>query len=237
MHKLFNKTESTGSYESAVSVSFCCTPGAFSSLGGKFNDSPVTGAEMDGILATQMRNNAYVQPVRQAANFGYETWLSGIAYKALSSWHYNKRKDPSAIFGSKNDSLVDTGATARNGTEGLDRQLQLIKAMIAAASADGHVDATERERILTAMNDMGVLPEAKAALFELLDQAITAHGLAPSTDDIEWKAEIYLASCMAINSYHRSELAYLDQLESVLELPDGLAQKLQWHARRANRVT
>ena len=237
MQKLFNKTASTGGYEAAVDVDFCDTSNAYSSLGGKFNASPAAGAEMDGMLAAQMRNSASAQPVVQAENNRDETWLSGIAYKALSSWHYNKHKHPSALVGSKKNSLVEMGAAAWNGTKGLDRQLQLIQAMIAAARADGHVDATESERILTAINDMGVLPDAKAALFELLDQPITADVLAPSSNDIEWKAEIYLASCMAIDSYHRSELAYLGELESVLELPDGLAQKLQWHARRTNRVT
>ena len=57
--------------------------------------------------------------------------------------------------------------------------------------------------------------------------------LAVGATTIEQKSEIYLASCLVIEPDHPSEMAFLDQLEAALDLPDGLAPQLQWQARRA----
>ena len=44
---------------------------------------------------------------------------------------------------------------------------------------------------------------------------------------------MFLASCLVIDPDHPSERAHLEQLAAVLELPEGLAQQLQWQAQHA----
>lgn len=118
-------------------------------------------------------------------------------------------------------------------TQSPDFQLQLIKAMIAAAQADGHIDATEQQRIFTAVEEMDVSTEVKGVIFDLLQQQITVEELAVDAETIEQRSELYLASCLVIDPDHPSEQAHLEQLAAVLELPEGLAQQLQWQAQRA----
>jgi len=55
--------------------------------------------------------------------------------------------------------------------------------------------------------------------------------LAVGAATIEQRSELYLASCLVIDPDHPSERAHLEQLAAVLELPEGLAQQLQWQAQ------
>ena len=237
MQNLFNRTVGTEYYESAIRTMMRGSSSVWRSFGEKFTGSTASDNQVDGVVLASMRNSTSPKAVEQKDNDRDEAWLSGIAYRALSNWHYNKLKESSPILGFNTHSPVKSEAAAPDGTHTTDRQLQLIRAMVAAARSDGEMGATERIRILKTIEEMSVLPEVKATFVELLDQPVTADCLASSTDDIEWKAEIYLASCLTMDSYNRSQRMYLDQLESVLYLPDGLAEKLQWHAQRAKRLT
>ena len=236
MQTLFFQTAGAGNYESPAENSNGGIGSALRSFGEQ-SSGLAPSASTGHMRNTQTHDNAHAESAGQAGTYGDEIWLNGIAYRALSNWRYNKPRPSSATLDTASGIFARTGVAARSDTEIIDRQLQLIKAMIAAARSDGLIDATERQRILEAINEMGVLPEHRAFFVELLDQAVSAEDLTPSTDDIEWRAQIYLASCLAINSCQSSELAYFDRLERVLELPDGLARKLQWHARRVNRFT
>ena len=108
-----------------------------------------------------------------------------------------------------------------------------IKSMIAAAKADGHIDASEQQRIFNAVEEMELSTEVKGMIFDLLQQPITVEELAAGMDSVEQKTEIYLVACLVIDPDHPSEQAHLDQLEAALKLPEGLAQQLQWQAQRA----
>jgi uncharacterized membrane protein YebE (DUF533 family) len=112
-------------------------------------------------------------------------------------------------------------------------QLTLIKAMIAAANADGHIDVTEQQAIFRRVEQMALSREAKGLLFDLLQRPITVQELAVDVDGIERKSEVYLASCLAIDPDRPAEQAHLDRLATALDLPDGLADELQRQARRA----
>jgi uncharacterized membrane protein YebE (DUF533 family) len=66
-------------------------------------------------------------------------------------------------------------------------ELTLIKAMIAAAKADGHIDVTEQQNIFKAVERMGLSTEMKATIFELLSQQIPIDELARGVDSLEQK--------------------------------------------------
>lgn len=112
-------------------------------------------------------------------------------------------------------------------------ELTLIKAMIAAAKADGHIDSMEQQRIFKAIRQMDLSDQMKGMVFDLLEQKITVEELAKDIDKIEQKSELYLASCLAINPEHPTEQAHLARLSKTLKLPEGLAQQLQRQAQQA----
>ena len=202
-------------------------------LGDKLPGGLAGGAAAGGIMALLMSNKSARKYAGKAASFGGAALLGGLAYKAYSNWQHNKGEhtrgfdSPDEIIGDKNQAFIP------NDMQASDFQLRLIKSMIAAAKADGHIDATEQQRIFQAIEEMDLSTEVKGIIFDLLHQDIAIKELVIGNENIEQKSEIYLVSCLVIDLDQPSEQSYLDQLEAALELPDGLAQQLQWQAQRA----
>ena len=212
------------------------TPGigdALSRLGDKLPGGLAGGAAAGGIMALLMGNKSARKFAGKAAGYGGAALLGGLAYKAYSNWQHNKGGQTTTWSDTGNTMLETNEAFTTGDTQAPDFQLQLIKAMIAAAKADGHIDATEQQRIFNAVEDMDVSTEVKGVIFDLLQQQITVEELAVDAETIEQRSEIYLVSCLVINHDHPSEQAHLEQLAEVLELPEGLAQQLQWQVQRA----
>jgi uncharacterized membrane protein YebE (DUF533 family) len=105
-------------------------------------------------------------------------------------------------------------------------ELVLVRAMIGAAKADGHIDATEQRRLFAEVERIGLDAEAKAYVFELLTQDVDIESLARSVTSEEQAAELYLAARLGIDADEPAERAYLDTLASRLDLPGELRARL-----------
>jgi uncharacterized membrane protein YebE (DUF533 family) len=105
-------------------------------------------------------------------------------------------------------------------------ELALVRAMIGAARADGHIDAEERGRIFDQVEKAGLDPEAKAFVFDTLDAPIGVTEVAAAARTPEQASELYLVSRMAMNPDHPAERAYLQALAHRLRLPPGLVAHL-----------
>ena len=219
----------TGSRDTASAPGISDT---LSRLGGQLPGGLAGGAAAGGLMALLMGNRSARKFVGKAASFGGAALLGGMAYKAYSNWQHNKG-NTTAGSGIANGTPEPHDVFAPVDTDAPDFQLQLIKSMIAAAQADGHIDAVEQQRIFKAVGEMDLTAEVKGIIFDLLQQPIAVEELAAGAATIEQRSEIYLASCLVINPDHQPEQAYLGELEAALELPEGLAEQLQWQAQRA----
>ena len=94
----------------------------------------------------------------------------------------------------------------------------LVRAMIAAAKADGKIDAEEKQRIFERLNAMDLDPEAKAFVFDELSAPLDINAVVSGADTPEQAAEIYAASLVAIEADTPAETAYLQMLAARLEL-------------------
>ena len=190
------------------------------------------GAAAGGIMALLLGNKSAREIAGTAASYAGAAVLGGLAYKAFQNWQQNS-SGHSTHTATPGDTKPDEIDFIPDQTLQPAFQLTLIKAMIAAAKADGHIDDIEQQRIFKAVEQMNITTEMKGMVFDLLRQQISVEELAKGINAIEQKSEIYLASCIAITPDHPSEQAHLDQLASALELPQGLANELQWQARKA----
>lgn len=111
---------------------------------------------------------------------------------------------------------------ARPAADGSPFELALVRAMVAAAKADGHIDATEQRRLFAEVERLGLDADAKAFVFDLLTHDIDVPSLARSVGSPEQGAEIYLAARLAIDADEAAERAFLDSLATELELPEQL---------------
>lgn len=109
-------------------------------------------------------------------------------------------------------------------------ELVLIRAMVGAAKADGHMDAAETQALFGQVEKLGLDSEAKGYVFDLLNKPVDLDSIAGAVATPEQGAEVYLASRLAINPDEASERAYLDALASRLGLPAELRAHLDQQA-------
>jgi len=98
--------------------------------------------------------------------------------------------------------------------------------MIAAAKADGHIDAGEMWDINQKIADFGLTGDIAGFVQNEIAAPTTPAQFAVLADTPETAAEIYLISSMLIDKDNEMESAYLDELVAALKLPDDLLAEL-----------
>jgi uncharacterized membrane protein YebE (DUF533 family) len=115
---------------------------------------------------------------------------------------------------------------ARPAADGSPFELALVRAMVGAAKADGHIDASEQRRLFAEVEWLDLDADSKAYIFDLLTQDVDLYDLARAAATPEQGAEIYLAARLAIDPDEPAERAYLDALAARLGLPAELRATL-----------
>lgn len=114
----------------------------------------------------------------------------------------------------------------RPAADGSPFELTLVRAMVGAAKADGHIDAAEQRRLFAEVERLGLDADAKAYIFDLLTHDVDLYDLARAAATPEQRAEVYLAARLAIDADEPAERAYLDALAARLGLPAELRASL-----------
>jgi uncharacterized membrane protein YebE (DUF533 family) len=99
----------------------------------------------------------------------------------------------------------------------------LIQAMVAAAAADGLIDADERETILARARDAGIDTDTQRFLEAELDAPKSLAAIVAQSRP-EIAADLYAASCVAISLDTEAERIYLDTLALRLNLDPAARQ-------------
>jgi len=99
----------------------------------------------------------------------------------------------------------------------------LLRAMISAAKADGHVDAQEQEKITKYLGD--ITPDEVEFVTNELNSPLDVEALVADVPD-DMANEVYLMSLMAIDPDNRAEKKYLNHLASSLNIDDSVVAKI-----------
>ncbi|KAA5612586.1 tellurite resistance TerB family protein [Rhodovastum atsumiense] len=163
--------------------------------------------------------------------------LGALAHRAWQNWQAGQAPGTAAPATARDVETLEPrflpATTQAAGGEPF--ELSLIRAMIGAARADGHIDAEERARIFEQVEKAGLDAEAKAFVFDTLDAPIGVSEVAAAARTPEQAAELYLISRLAVNPDELSERAYLQALAHRLKLPDALVAHLDRQADAASR--
>ncbi len=108
-----------------------------------------------------------------------------------------------------------------------ERASLLVRAMLAAARADGTIDETERARITSRLGEEGVSDEDSRWLEAELARPVDLDGLLREVDSPVAAAEVYLVSLLSIDADTTAERAYLALLAARLGLDDATVGRLQ----------
>ncbi len=112
-----------------------------------------------------------------------------------------------------------------------DHSRALLRAMIAAAKSDGHLDEHERERVEGELNRQIEAGGGDAPLRQWLDaelrRPVEPAEVAAGVTSPEAAAEVYLASVLMVDRASFMERAYLDALARELRLAPSLQRELE----------
>jgi uncharacterized membrane protein YebE (DUF533 family) len=115
---------------------------------------------------------------------------------------------------------------ARPAADGSPFELALVRAMVGAAKADGHIDANEQRRLFAEVERLCLDADAKAYIFDLLTHDVDLYDLARAATTPEQGAELYLAARLSIDPDEPAERSYLDALAERLGIPPELRATL-----------
>ncbi|MGB0847843.1 MAG: tellurite resistance TerB family protein [Thiolinea sp.] len=114
--------------------------------------------------------------------------------------------------------------------------LTLVRAMIAAARADGQMDMQESQIIFDKIESLGLDDESRNLLLDEMNHPVNMDTIIQSATTPEVAAEIYTASLLAVDVDTAAEKGYLNMLAARLKLPAALTAEIEQQVD-AQRVT
>ncbi|HEK1010446.1 TPA: tellurite resistance TerB family protein [Pseudomonas putida] len=200
-------------------------------LGGLLGGGGATGSGgglgdlLGGILGGGRSAGGYAQG-RAAGGVNYAALasLGMMAFQAYQSWQRSQAAAPPQAM-----RTVDQ----LSGAEAEGHSHAILRALIAAAKADGRIDAQEEQLIYTEIKRHTDDPQLQQWLDEEVSKPPDAAEVAQSARDPAMAAEMYLASVMLVDDQQAAERAYLDELASALQIDPTLQVHLEQQAKGA----
>ncbi|NTF43290.1 tellurite resistance TerB family protein [Rhizobium rhizogenes] len=158
--------------------------------------------------------------------------IAGLGYQAYKNYRDGNQPQPAPQSAPQSEPQFlpppsNSGFSTAPAIASNDFTLSLVRAMIAAARADGHIDDTERQRILGKVQESGVGSEAEAFFQRELANPVDLDAIVASAQTEEQRVQIYTASRLAIEPDSRAERGYLDLLAGRLGLADPLVDHIE----------
>jgi uncharacterized membrane protein YebE (DUF533 family) len=157
--------------------------------------------------------------------------IGGLAYKAYQNYQAGKQPADATPTQGEPPLLPAPDNTAFHPARAPQGEaeftLALVRAMIAAAKADGHIDEEERRKIGDRLSLAGIGSEAEQFVQQELAQPLDLDALVASAQTEAQRVELYTASRLAVDPDTRAERGYLDLLAGRLQLPDALVDHIE----------
>ncbi|MGM8851976.1 tellurite resistance TerB family protein [Salinicola halophyticus] len=165
----------------------------------------------------------------KAIKYGALAGLGALAWKAWQT-HQEKSSAPAATATTETDRPLEQLSGEPQET----RSLLILRSMIAAARADGHIDAQERAALAEQIDALGADDELHAWVEQQMAAPLDADAIARNADSPQAAREVYLASVAIVDEQNPMERAWLDQLAAALKLDGDLCRTLERQASEAS---
>lgn len=197
---------------------------------GEFMKGAGGGALAGGLAAILLGTKTGRKIGGEALKLGGMAAVGALAYKAYRDWQAGKEAPAGPPARESLPMLPAPSGTPFNPSSESGQQTlarHLLRAMIAAAKADGHVDAQEQARIFAEMDKLPLGADDKVFVMDELRARLDIDAVAGAAATPEEAAEIYTASLLAIDIDNAAERDYLAMLAARLKLDDALVAHLQ----------
>lgn len=196
----------------------------------------LTGGAVGGALGLLLGSKRGRGVGGKALKYGSVAALGALAWKVYSDHQAKQAAQglPARAPGMPAAAPASAGPFAALPAPQLELHSQaMLKAMIAAAKSDGHMDDRERELVQSELNRLGADDAARRWVEAELRRPIDPADVAAAATTPEMAAEIYLASVLVVDETTTMERAYLDELARRLNLAPGLKLDLEQKAAAA----
>lgn len=209
-------------------------PGGLGNLGGIGGGALAGG--LAGLLLGSKKGRKFAG---SALTMGGMALVGAVAYQGYRNWQEGKNRGPQQPAARIPDMEPPRGTPFNPATESEQQTLcrNILRAMIGAAKADGHIDGEEQTRIFEAMDRMALDADDKSFVMEELRAPLDVEAIARSVRSPEEAAEIYTASLLAIDVDNAAERGYLGLLAARLGLDDRLVEHLHASLETAAQQT
>ena len=182
--------------------------GLLGGLGGLLGGAPTGGT-------TQTRSGG-------GMNYAALASLGMAAFQAYQAWQRQQATAPQQAI-----QTVDQ----LDGPEAEAHSHGVLRALIAAAKADGTIDAQEKQMISAEIGRHTDDPQLQQWLDAEVAKPLNAADFADYANDPALAAEIYLASVMLVDDQQDAERNYLDELAGQLQIDPQLQVSLEQQAK------
>lgn len=189
-------------------------------------DNPLAAGAIAGVL---LGTSGGRQVAGTALKLGGLAAIAGLGYQAYKNYKAGQAPAAPAPDAERQPELLPPPSDSGFATQAVsdDFALTLIRAMIAASRADGHIDAAERAHIMDRLKVSGLSGDAAAFLEKELADPTDLDGIVAAARTEEQRVELYTASRLTIEPDSRAERGYLDLLAGRLGLPDALVDHIE----------
>ena len=190
-------------------------------------DKYAKGAAAGGVLALLLGTRSGRRLGGSALKVGSMAALGLLAWKTYNDWKGQQQATPPAAAAGA--PMAAPPALPASQAEAHGRVL--LKAMIAAARSDGHLDERERDLVEAELKRSGADPALRQWVEAEMRRPVEPADVAAGATTPELAAEVYLASLLVVDETSTLERAYLDALARELRLDDGLKAQLEASAQ------
>ena len=180
-----------------------------------------TGVALGGLGALILGTETGRSIAASAAKIGALALIGGLAYKAYR--HYAEGQPPGTE--------VDVNAEPAPKGSGFEESAisdqaakTYLRAMIAAAAADGRLDADEQRRLTATLTEAGMDREAEAFIAQEINNPASIDELVAGVSDQREALQLYTAARLAIEPNTQAEQEFLATLASRLGIDADLAR-------------
>lgn len=171
------------------------------------------GGGLIGMLMGSKKSKKMAKKMGSGAlKVGGAAALGALAYKVYNDWQ------------SKQDAQ---GVNETFDPDDNEHAKLILKAMIGAAKADGHVDEKEMARIEQALTEMGADDHVRQLVYQELHKPLDPAEIARLATSPQQASEIYLASLIVADEQNFMEKAYLQELAKQLNLSPEVTHQLE----------
>lgn len=205
----------------------------------------VAGGLASGALVGALSSKKGRKTAASLLKVGGVAAAGGLAWKAYQHYRDNSANSAnSANNNADNNAQGHTGGgrtSAAPGYEGLDAPrfhqetatvtesegMHILRSMIAAAMADGHILPQEQSLIFERVRGLDLSESERATLFDELSQPRSPESIAMEIGDAALALEVYAAAYLVIDDSCAAGRAHLDRLARALSIPAELITAIE----------